>query len=450
MAVTVNTAGLITSSGFDVQGLVDKMIEAEQAPEQVWKNQQSSLNAQQAALESLTSQLASLDDSVQSLHDIFGVFSARSATSSDESVVTATAGSAASIGQHTVTVTSLATKAAYYSTANVATGDTVLSGGSLTVSIGSKSKQISIAGSTNTLNKLATNINSLNMGVTASVITDSSGARLSIVSSATGSANDVTVTTTADSALSFTKASNGLDAVVTVDGVPVTSASNTLANVLPGIALTLTGQKPGVPITINVAPDFGCISQAISDFVNNYNAITKNVNSQFTYDPAAGTAGVLAGDASIRTVQQLLLQGIAGTNVSASKLPTVRSIGITMNDDGTLALDTATLETALSSQFSEVQTFFQDGAKGFATCLSKTMDSLTDSVNGPFVVELKGINDTQKTLADSITDFEDRLVLRRQQLVEQMSEVNALLQQLPNIQSQMDAMLGSLSTNTKK
>ncbi len=448
MAVTVNTAGLMSSSGFDVQSLVDTMIQAEQAPEQVWKNQQSVLSAQQTALQSLASQLGSLNSSVESLHDILGVFATRTATSSDESVATATVGPAATVGQHTITVTSLATKGAYYSTTNVATADTVLSGGSMTVTVGSNSQQIDISGDTNTLNKLVTAINGLNMGVTASVVTDSSGARLSVVSNATGTANDVAITTIPDSAVTFTRASSGADAVAEVDGIPVTSTTNILENVIPGITFDLIGQRPGVPTTITVAPDTARISQAVSDFVNSYNAIVKSINAQFTYDADSGTAGPLAGDASVRSVQQQLMQTIAGANVSSSKLSTLRSIGITMNDDGTLALNSATLGSVLNSQFADVESFFQDASDGFATRLNTTMDSLTDSVNGPFVVDLKGIGDTEKSLTDSINDFEDRLVLRRQQLVDQMSQVNALLQQLPTMQAQIDAMLGSLDTSS--
>jgi flagellar hook-associated protein 2 len=452
MAVTVNTSGLMTSSGFDVQGLVDKMIQAEQAPEQVWKDQQSELNGQSSALSVLSSQLGSLNSSVESLHDLFGVFSARTAGSSDEATVSATAGTDAAVGQHSVLVTSLAGRGAYYSNTSIATGDTVVSGGSMTIVVGSSSQQVTIGGTTNTLNKLVSKINALAMSVTASVINDASGARLSIVSKATGRANDVTVTTTADSALTFTRATSGVDAVATVDGIPVSSSSNTLANVIPGVALTLNGQKPGVPVTITVSPDTGRVSQAVSNFINNYNAITKGINAQYTYDPVSGAAGPLSGDASVRGVQQRLMQAISGVKLASGNLTTLRSIGISMNDDGTLSLNTTALDSALASQYSDVQTFFQDPNHGFATSLSTVMDSLTDSVNGAFVVDLKGINDMQKQLATSITDFEDRLVLKRQQFVDQMSQVNALLQQLPTTQNQIDAMLGSLnvSSSSKK
>jgi flagellar hook-associated protein 2 len=450
MAVTVNTSGLMTTSGFDVQGLVDQMIQAAQAPEQIWKRQQAALTAQTTALTSLSSKLASLHTSVESLTDILGAFAARTASSSDESVITATAGTSAATGQHSVTVTSLATKAVYYSTTSVATGDTVLAGGSITLQVGSNAKQIAIGGDTNTLNKLASKINSLSMGINASVMTDSSGARLALVSSATGKANDITVTATQDSALAFHKSIDAADAVATIDGIPVTSASNELTNVLTGLTLQLNSQQPDTAVTITIAEDTGRVAQAVSSFVNSYNALTAAINAQFSYDQSSGTAGTLSGDSAVRMLQERLMQAVGATKVSTSNTPTLRSLGITMKDDGSLSVDSAALNSALQSQFADVQIFFQDTKLGFATKLGALMNSLTDSVKGPFVVDLKSISDQQKTLTNTISDFEDRLIFQRQQLVEQMSQVNALLQELPNTQNQLDAMLGSLSTSSKK
>jgi len=452
MAITVNTAGLMSSSGFDVQGLVDQMITAMQAPEQVWKDQQSTLTAQTSALQSLTSNLSSLNSSVDGLTDVLGAFAQRTATSSDESLVTASANTAAAFGQHAVVVTSLAIKAGYYSNnTNIATGDTAISGGSITIKIGDKNQQIAIGNSdSNTLNKLASKINGFAMGVTASVITDSSGAKLAVVGNSTGKANDITLTATADSALTFTKPGDGADAVASIDGIPITSATNTISNAVPGLTIQLNGEKAGVPVTVMVTADTSSASRAITSFVNSYNTLIGAINSQFTFDQTSGSAGVLAGDASVRSVQQQLVQLVAGASVSSSATPTLRSLGITMNDDGTLSIDSQSLNAALSGNFSDVQTFFQDSSKGFATQLGTLMDSLNDSVRGPFVVDLQGITATQDTLTDTINDFEDRLSLQRQSLVDKFSQVNALLQELPTTESQIDAMLGSINTSSSK
>lgn len=448
MAVTVNTSGLMSSSGFDVQGLVDQMIQAAQAPEQVWKNQQTTLAAQATALNSLSTKLSSLHTSVESLSDVLGAFAQHTASSSDESLVTASASPSASMGQHSVVVTSLATKAAYYSQTSVASGDTVLSGGSMTVTIGSTTKEIAIGGDTNTLNKIAKKINDLKMGITASVITDATGAKLTLFSDVTGKRNDITVGTTADSALSFKKSSSADNAALSVDGVPITSSTNSVQNVIPGVTLNLNGQNPDRPVAITVGFDPGQVTQAINNFVNSYNALTTAINAQFSYNQDSGSAGVLAGDSAVRTLQQQILQTISGIKVDSSGTPTLGAIGITMNDDGTLAIDSSELSVALASNFSDVQSLFQDPKLGFATKVGTLMNSLTDSVNGPFVVDLKGIRKSQTALTNTIEDFEDRLTIKRQQLVDQLSQVNALLQELPTTENQIDAMLGSIGYNS--
>jgi len=448
MGITVNTAGLMSSSGFDVQGLADTMMEAAAAPEQAWKNQQTTLSGQTSALNQLSSDLSSVNSSVQSLTDVLGAFAQRTASSSDSGIVSATATTAATVGQHTVTVTSLATKAVYYSDTSVATGDTALSGGSMTVTVGSNIQTVSIGGSTNTLNTLAKKINGLNMGVTASVITDTSGAKLALVSNNTGKASDISLTTTADSALTFTKSSDGADAVASVDGIPVTSANNVISNVIPGLTLNLNGQLPGSPVTVSVEANADGVTQAVTDFVNAYNALTSDINAQFTYDSTSGSSGVLAGDSTVRTVQEELMQAVSGINVSNSGTPTLGSLGITMNDDGTLSLDSSTLNAALSSQFSDVQTFFQDPTQGFATQLGTLMTSLSDPVNGAFVVDLQGITNTQTGLTNDINNFEANLALQRQQLVTQLTQANDALEALPNQLNEINAELGSLSNSS--
>ena len=105
---------------------------------------------------------------------------------------------------------------------------------------------ITIDDTNNTLDGLAAAITKPNIGVTASVVNDSSGARLAIVSNTSGAASDLTINN-AGSSLSFTKGATGTDASLTVDGVPISSASNTIANSVAGLTLNLVGAGPGHP-----------------------------------------------------------------------------------------------------------------------------------------------------------------------------------------------------------
>src|ERR1700749_1873884 len=109
MSITVNTSGLLSSSGFDVQGLVDSIIQADQQQEQPWKDQQTALTAQTNAINQLNSDLASVNTSVQALTDVTGAFSQRVGLSTDNAIVGATVTNSAAVGDHTVVVNSLAT-----------------------------------------------------------------------------------------------------------------------------------------------------------------------------------------------------------------------------------------------------------------------------------------------------------------------------------------------------
>ena len=158
----------------------------------------------------------------------------------------------------------------------------------------------------NTLDGLAAAITNANIGVTASVVNDSNGARLAIVSNTSGAASDLTVNA-GNSGLTFTKGATGTDASLTVDGVPISSASNTVTNTVAGLTLNLVGADPNTQVQIAVSPDATKVTQAVTDFVTAYNTIIQDLASQFTFNTSTNTAGPLSSDAGARLVQNELL-----------------------------------------------------------------------------------------------------------------------------------------------
>ncbi|HUN90340.1 MAG TPA: flagellar filament capping protein FliD [Terriglobales bacterium] len=446
MSITVNTSALLSSGGFDVQSLADAMIQADQAPEQTWQTQLQTAQSQASALQALSTDLSNLSDDANSLNDYTGAFSSRSVTSSNSSVVTASATTGAAIGEHSVTVTNLASKASYYSNTQVATGDTALTtGGTLSIKVGNGTTQTIDLSQYNTLNKIAAQINKLSIGATASVINDSSGSVLSLVGNNTGTANDVTLSTTTGAALSFTQTSSGKDANFSIDGIPLTSATNTVTGIISGVSFQLAGQSSSA-VDVSVSADTGATSQAIGSFVSDYNTLISALNSQFTFDTSRNSAGPLADDSVVQQLQQQLLQAISGSTSSSGSITGLSSLGITMNDDGTLSLDSSILNNALSSNFSDVQNFLQNTGNGFASNLSDLLTSLTDPTNGPISVDLKGINATETSLNDSINNMNANMAILRQQLVDQLTQASNALQELPLEEEQIAADLGQLPT----
>lgn len=431
-------------TGIDVQGTVNQLIAAQSAPISLLQKQQQRLTSEVAAIRDINAKLADLSTRFNALKDVSGSFSSKSADSSQADVLRATAGPLAQSGIHTVFVSALATTSSYY-TNQLADSATSFATGSFDLNVGTgQPVTVTVDSSNNNLDALASAINNLGVGVTANVITDAGGARLSLVSNATGAPGDLAISNNT-SGLSFTKAVAGSDASLTVDGIPVTSHSNTLSTVIPGVTLNLLSAAPSTPITVSVKPDNDQASATIQDFVDAYNSVAQAISAQFSYSAATQQGKPLSGNSSLVLVQQQLLSSVTYSPSSTNGIGSLASIGVNLNNDGTLAVDSAKLESVLASNFPDVQSMFQSVVSGsFAQNFSSNLTTLNDSTTGALNIELNGINQTQSSLSDQITQMQDRLDIRRQQLLDAYAQVNAQLQQLPLILSQIDAQLGSL------
>lgn len=438
-------SSLSSSSGINVASAVAQQIAAESGPMTQWQQQQATLQSQTSVINSIENDIARLQNSLNALSDPVGALTSMAATSSDTTIVNASALSNTAAGNHLVVVDNLATAASWYSN-TVASGSAPLTAGKFTLTVASGAKEITVGSGVNTLDQLVTYINGLNVGVSASVVNDSKGSRLALVGANTGDAADFSMTDGAG--LSFTRASKGLDASLTFDGIPMDSANNTVTGAINGLTLNLTGAVPGKQVTVSVAPDSSQVAEAIGNFVSAYNTVIGDVNSQYSVD-ASHKQGVLAGDFTLSALQSSLLKAISYSS-GGGNIATLKSLGISMNSDGTLTLDSSKVSNALQSNFAAVQSFFQGTASnGFASGLDKAMDALVDPIDGAFTVDLHSITAQSKDLQNQIDDFQAYLDTRQAYLTEQYNKADIALQQLPILQAQIDAEFGN-SSNSKK
>lgn len=438
----LSSAVLGGGQGIDVTSAVHQMITAIRTPEVGWQAQQQGLQYEISTLNQLNSQISTLSDSVNALNDPAAVITARSATSSQPDILSASAANGAAPASHIVVVNNLATTSSYYSDP-VATASTALAIGTFTIQVGNgQAATVTIDNTNNTLTQLAASINGQNLGVTANVVTDASGARLALVSNTGGASGDLTISNVANG-LNFTKGVTGTNASLTVDGVPISSSSNQVTGAVSGLTLNLLGAAPGTQIQVSVSPDAARVTQAVTDFVSAYNAVITNLNSQFAYNSATKSAGLLAGDSSARMVQSQLLSAISYSATGSAAYKTLASIGVSMNNDGTLTVDNATLGNAITSNYAAVQNFFQGAnGQGFASTLHTQLASLTDPTQGAFYVDIKGKTDTQNSLQDQIDNFEVYVTSQQQLLTTQYQRVDVMLRELPILQAQIQAELG--------
>ncbi len=367
------------------------------------------------------------------------------ATGSRLALVGQVTGSAANF-----TVSDAGAVAPTFTSASLASSSAPLTAGTFQIGDGAGSATLNVAAGS-TLANLANQINSQGLNLTASVVTDSAGAHLSV----TGNSGN-SVSLSSDPAFVLTQPSVGSDASLKVDGIPITSSSNTVTGAVKGLTLNLQGVTNGSPVTLGVAADANQISAAVSQFVTDYNSALSLVSSQFTYSTASGSQGVLGSDATIRSLQSTLLgfgsysTSLGGSSSSSSATPirSMADLGITMNNDGSLSLNTATLEQAVTTSPSGVQNFFQGTAlNGFASSVQANLKVFSDPGSGVLTEDLNNMTQQNNGLQSDVNNYESGYIASQRTVLTNMySKAEIALQQLPATLKQLQAQLGNNSS----
>jgi flagellar hook-associated protein 2 len=438
-------AAFSNSQGINVTEAVAEAMQGLEQPEIQWENQQSALQTQTSDLTSIENDVNSLETTLTSLGDPAGALAQMTTSSSDSNVVTATAANGAATATHTVVVNNLATTASWYS-ASVSDPTAPLQAGTFTIQVGSGTPtQITVGQGVNSMDDLENDINSLNLGVTANVVTDSNGSRLSIVSNNSGAANNITISN--DTTIAFTQAVQGQDASLTVDGIPIDSATNTVSGAVNGVTFNLLSAAPNTPVNIGVSPDTNAAATAVQNFVSAFNTVVGDVNTQYQVG-ANNEEGPLAGDSTLSLLQSDLLS-VAGYTSGSGAIESLGDLGITMNNDGTLTLNTATLDSAIQSNFSDVQTFLQGtSSNGFVSFINNQMSALTDANNGAFTVDLQSISNENQDLQTQINNYNVYLQDQQTLLTNEYNQADIALQELPSLEAQINAELGNQSSGS--
>jgi len=428
--------------GINVQQFVQYALANQQANITALQNQQTSLNTQSAEITKISTDLSNLDNAVFALNDPLGILSSQVATSSNSAVVNATASSTATAGSHSIIVNSLATTSSYYTGALTTTTSTITAG-TFQVQVGSNAAAtVTVNSTNNTLSQLAATINNQNIGVSASVIQDSNGYRLALVSTASGAPGDITVSGNT-TGLSFTKAITGTNASLVVDGIPISSASNTVSNVISGVTLSLGSPSPATPVTVNVSPDTTQATSAINNLVSAYNTVITEINSQFNVASDGSGGGPLETDNSLRDVQAQLLGALSYSVPGNSGIVNLASIGVNFNNDGTLSVDSSALNSALSSNFSAVQNLLQNSTNGFSQNLSTVLSNINSPGTGILSLDLQSVTSTSQGITSQVADLQAALAVQQTNLTSVYSQVNATLQELPMLENQISQQLAS-------
>lgn len=450
-SATISSLGL--GSGLDVNSIVTALVNARKAASQ---NQITSRTTQTnnllTGLSSLNSALGGIQTALSTLSSV-NTFSSYNATltpqGASSSIGTASTMSSAHAGSYTIAVSQLAT--AQKRASNAVASGTAVGEGTLTITVGSNTMNVAVS-ATNTLADIATAINgsSSNPGVTATIVNGTNGQQLMLSSSKTGVANGFTISANATSSAGLTSLATTLntagsneaqDAKLTVDGIAVTSATNTVTGMMDGVTLNLTGTGTN---TLTVAQDNTAATNAIQGLVDAYNSYVSTTSSLSSYDKSTGAAGVLLGDTTLSSVQRGIGSVLSGA-VKGNSIGTLANLGITRNADGTLALDTSKLATAFQNNPAAVKDLFV-GTNGYATKLNTTINAYTQS-GGVISTRMDSLNNTLTQLSQQQTALNNRMATYQTQLQSQYTALDTLMSSLNNTSSYLTTALAQLTNS---
>lgn len=467
---TLSAAGV--GSGLDVKSLVSQLMAVEQRPLTMLGVHEAAYYSKLSGLGSISGALSNLQTTAQSL--ITASTDSFKTSVSDSTVLTASAAGSAVAGSYSVAVSALAQQQKLVaagvasSTAAIGAGaDTTLtfqlgtiSGGTLTngiytgASFASDANKapvvLSIGSSNNTLEGIRDAINAAGAGVTASIINDGSGLpyRLSLTSNDTGAVSSLNLTVSGDAAIeallahdpettqNLTQTQTAQNAQFSVDGVSISSASNSASGAIQGVTLNLAKANPDpspATATVTVQRDTSSLSATLGALVNAYNSANKAIASV----TAKGAA--LQGDWAVLGLQRQVRVILGSAQSSGGTYTLLSQLGVSFQTDGALALDSTKLATALSANFGD--------AAAYTSALGASLKSAADALigtAGPLANKTEGINRSIKAIGSRRTSIQSRLEATQTRYEAQFRALDTLLSSMNSTSTFLNQQLGNL------
>jgi len=445
----------------DFQSILTRAVDIAQLPITQLQNETSDISSQEQLATAIQTATASLATTLTNLNEL-GTNQSLTGSSSNPSLVQVNNSSLAAPASFTISnITSLASTASFSTTNGYANATTapVSTTGTMQLVINGTAVTPNIdltASGANNLNGLASAINALNAGVTATVINTGTGATpyyLSISANTSGLNNIQLVDdpTGADKQVALSGTAGG-NASFQLDGQTVTSASNTITTAIPGMTFTLVGTTTSSTqtVTLSAASNPAQISTVLQTFVSQYNSLQTLLNAQI------GTnAGLLLGNSMISGVQQAL-HGLMNFNGGGSSgVQSLEDLGIEMADNtGVMSFNQTTFNALTSSQIQSAYSFL-GSSTGFGT-LAGTLTAYSDPVNGSIAgqetqwqTETTNLNNQINTLVDQANQMQSTLDAKLQAADSLIMQLQTQQQQLTaEVQSLNFTSYGYASTNT--
>ncbi len=456
------TTSAVSTSSLDVPTLVSQLVTAERNQGQgPITARATKATVQLSAVSSLKGALSTFQNVVAGMKDASS-FTPRATSSSNEDIFSATSTGSAATGSYDVTVVALAKAQQLASGAFVGGSTATVGTGTLTITYGGSSFNVTIDSTNNTVAGIRDAINKAtgNSGVQATIVTGQGGAHLLLTSAQTGAANTIKIAASGGdgglaklaydgvAASQVTQTQPAQDAHIKIATYDHYSPTNVVDDAIDNVTLNLKTTSTD-PVTLTVSDDSASLKQKVLGFVQAYNSLYSGFAKLRSYDAASQTSGPLLGDALLRGIESRigldLSNPVAGVTGSFT---TLASLGVTRQTDGTLALDGAKLDKALNADRASVAKVF-GGTTGLAARLSTDLSSFLQT-GGAIDARTTSLNTDLKKVQTDTDALNARMQVIQDRYTKQFTALDALLTQLQTTSNYLTSQLASLPGGSSK
>ena len=431
------------NTGIDYNELISKLIEVKRRPIEILETKKTDYKSKISTYKELSTKLSELKSAADKLKTSSSFYK-KTSSESDSTVLDSAATGTASVGNYSVSITSLASaeKEVHNGTGLTASTDIINNSGSdkvLQYTYGATTQRTLTVANATTLDGLKALINddASNPGVTATVVNDGTNYRLVVSGNETGATNTITIDagTTLDgtgstvdfTASAFAENKTAADADFTIDGLQISRSTNSISDVINGVTLTL--MKENSSATVTVAADNEAIKEQIEAFVTAYNDVTSLISSNSTYDTESEEGGILVGEGTSRNIQNNLRDQVSsGVSGLSGSLSILAQIGITTNyKTGNLDINSTTLDTKLGTNLDDIADLFNDSTNGIAVKISDYISDISSTVSGSIELRKDGLRDIIDNISDTISNMEYRLEKTEDDMVRKFSALEQIV-----------------------
>jgi flagellar hook-associated protein 2 len=441
MSFTPLTFTGISSYSSDFQTVLDRAVKIASLPLQALQNENADLLARKTQLSSIGNSVSGLTNAFQSLVQV-SEGKALQATSSNTAVATVANASATAAATYTINeVTSLAAAASETSVSGYATSQStqVSASGTVLLTVGTSDYTLNLSPGSNNLAGLRDAINSLGVGVTASIITTGTGANpnyLSISANTPGATTLKLIEDPNGTPLDLiTNSNQGSNTEFKLNGLTVIRKSNQVNDVVPGLSFNLLAES-NTPVTLTLSTQKSQLINSLNDFVSAFNTLTNSVSSQI--GPAAG---LLSGDFLVREVQKA--QREVSGYVSDAGLA-LSDLGITFDATGKASFDNAKVQAFTDQQLQDAFSFLGTDTTGFGK-LATRFSEISDPVSGLIQLQQASYDKSDMRLQSQIADLEGRIDNMQKSAALRLQQIDALLGTLESQQRVIDASIQAVN-----